>query len=68
MPGSLVVEADMTMAGDIARLVEKTMQKFGRIDVLVNNAGGGMYGAVENAALDDYRAVFELNAAAPSGF
>ena len=65
LPGSLVVEADMTMAGDIARLVEKTMQKFGRIDVLVNNAGRGMYGAVENAALDDYRAVFELNVVAP---
>jgi short-subunit dehydrogenase len=65
LPGALAVQTDMTRAGDITRLVERTMEKHGRIDVLVNNAGRGMYGAVESAKLDDYRAVIELNVVAP---
>jgi len=65
LPGSLVVESDVTRAEDVGRLVDSTMKKHGRIDVLVNNAGRGMYGAIENARLDDYRAVFELNVVAP---
>jgi 3-oxoacyl-[acyl-carrier protein] reductase len=33
------VRADVTRTADVARLVEETMQNFGRIDILVNNAG-----------------------------
>ena len=43
------------------RTCENDYGKTRRIDVLVNNAGRGMYGMVENAKLDDYRAVVELN-------
>jgi NAD(P)-dependent dehydrogenase (short-subunit alcohol dehydrogenase family) len=38
IPGSLVVPADLTLAQDRQRLVETTLRRFGRIDVLVNNA------------------------------
>jgi 3-oxoacyl-[acyl-carrier protein] reductase len=36
---SLLVQADITKADDLARLVDATLERFGRIDVLVNNAG-----------------------------
>ena len=36
---SLVVKADVSKVSDLKQLVEKTMEKFGKIDILVNNAG-----------------------------
>ncbi|WP_020016517.1 SDR family NAD(P)-dependent oxidoreductase [Promicromonospora sukumoe] len=61
-PESLLpVTADITDADARARLVEATRQRFGRIDVLVNNAGVDFIGAVEEQDESDYRAVFEVN-------
>ncbi len=39
------LQADVTDAGHIASLVERTLEKFGRIDVLINSAGAGYLGA-----------------------
>ena len=41
--------------------VARILQKSGRIDVLVNNAGYGLRGAVEEVALDEWRRQFETN-------
>jgi 3-oxoacyl-[acyl-carrier protein] reductase len=41
-PGVIAVQADVTRAEDCARVVETAMERFGRLDVLVNNAGRGM--------------------------
>ena len=38
--GALPVRGDLTNPKDIARLVEKTIEAFGAIDILVNNGGG----------------------------
>jgi len=65
LPRSLVVRTDMMREADITNLVQKTMDEFGRVDVLVNNAGQGLYGAVENVNIDDYRKIFELNVIGP---
>jgi short-subunit dehydrogenase len=65
LPGSLAVGTDMTVEKDIDRLIAETMKKFGRIDVLINNAGQGIYSAVENTDVDNYRKIFELNVVAP---
>src|ERR1043165_9623880 len=40
----LEFEGDLTQAGEAERLVEETYQAFGRVDVLVNNVGGGRGG------------------------
>ena len=58
-------------AGDITRdevrrdVVARTMERFGSIDILINNAGMGLYAAASDAPMDDARALFELNLFAP---
>ncbi len=42
-------------------MIAQVQQHYGRIDILINNAGQGMYVPIANADLDQYRAVFELN-------
>lgn len=64
LPNSLVVAADLSVAEDRERLVQATIDRFGRIDVLVNNAGIGHKVAVEEETLDEFRAAMELNVTA----
>ena len=62
IPNSFPVKTDVTNEKDAKSLVEKTIEKFGRIDILINNAGQGIHGfSVEKTNLDDYRKIMELN-------
>jgi NAD(P)-dependent dehydrogenase (short-subunit alcohol dehydrogenase family) len=61
LPGSLAVKTDMRRERDIERLVKKAVARYGRIDVLVNNAGQGMLGNVEDLPLAQFREIMELN-------
>ncbi len=59
---TLVVQADLSKLEDIQSLINQTLNKFGRIDVLVNNAGFGRLDWLEN--LDpkkDIQAQFDVN-------
>lgn len=47
--------------------VKKTIEKFGKIDVLVNNAGRGHFGAVEDSPEEDVRLLYETNFFGPVG-
>jgi NAD(P)-dependent dehydrogenase (short-subunit alcohol dehydrogenase family) len=58
---SLAVAGDVTVAADRERLVRATLEKFGRIDGLVNNAGYGQRGPIERIPLEALRANFETN-------
>lgn len=58
---ALVVPTDVTDDDDLVSLVETVTDEFGRIDVLVNGAGFGLYGSVEEVSLDDARYQFEVN-------
>ena len=60
---AIAVQADVTKSGEVDRMVQKVHAHFGRIDVLVNNAGGFVRRAPIIDADDDYiDAVFRLNA------
>lgn len=52
---------DVTDAASIRSAVEAVLSQAGRIDALVNNAGYGQYGAVEEVSAEEWRAQFEVN-------
>jgi NAD(P)-dependent dehydrogenase (short-subunit alcohol dehydrogenase family) len=64
LPGAHVCAADMADEADRERLVAEVLERFGRVDVLVNNAGVGGSVAVENEELDRFRASMEVNVTA----
>jgi short-subunit dehydrogenase len=64
-PGALVTTGDITRPEDRARIVAATLERFGRIDILINNAGQGAYESAATMDLTQARALFELNFFAP---
>ena len=59
--GAIPLKMDISVDADIVHAVQTIQSGHGGIDVLVNNAGFGMYGAMEDASLDDARYQFEVN-------
>lgn len=57
----LVVPLELTDAAQVQRAVHAGEERFGGIDVLVNNAGRGWYGSIEGMDESSLRAMFELN-------
>lgn len=57
----LVVPMDVTDEAQVQRAVRAAEERFGGVDVLVNNAGRGWYGSIEGMADASVRAMFELN-------
>lgn len=55
------IELDISNETEIDKTVESIISKFGRIDVLVNNAGMGFAGAIEETSTQEVRQVFEIN-------
>lgn len=66
-PDALITAGDITQRETRDRVVERTIERFGAIDVLVNNAGMGMYWPSWNPRLEEARQMFELNLFAPLG-
>lgn len=62
---AVAVPCDVTDAVQVHALVRSALESFGRVDVLVNNAGQGLQAAVEQTDVDDFRALLELNLVAP---
>ncbi len=59
--GMEVVPLDLTKDESIVMAVDTVLEKEGRIDVLINNAGYGSYGAVEDVPIEEAKRQFEVN-------
>ena len=55
------VEADLARAGEPERVVRETIERHGRLDVLVNNVGGTEIRRLEDLTDEDWHASFEIN-------
>ena len=55
------VQADVRRYQDGEKLIETTATHFGSLDILINNAGIGVWGSVSEISLDDWHAVLDTN-------
>jgi NADP-dependent 3-hydroxy acid dehydrogenase YdfG len=62
---ALPVPCDVTRHEQVHHAVQSAIERFGRIDALVNNAGQGLHGEIEDIGVDDFRALLDLNLIAP---
>jgi short-subunit dehydrogenase len=62
---ALPVTADMRDREAVNRMVEKVIDHFGRLDVLINNAGQAAAGTVAELSIEDFQEIIELNVYGP---
>ncbi|WP_010138681.1 SDR family NAD(P)-dependent oxidoreductase [Oceanicola sp. S124] len=63
MPAALVIEADVRDPDDVARIIDETRQRFGRLDVLVNNVGDYLkiFTPFERSTEEEWEALYDIN-------
>src|SRR5580698_1400200 len=59
--GALAVPTDVTDPAQVRDLVAATLDRHGRVDGLVNNAGASIQGPIADIDLGEYRRIFDLN-------
>jgi 3-oxoacyl-[acyl-carrier protein] reductase len=58
---AIAVKGDIAKATDVKRLFQETAKAFGRLDVLVNNAGVYSFGPIESATEEEFHRQFNIN-------
>jgi NAD(P)-dependent dehydrogenase (short-subunit alcohol dehydrogenase family) len=58
---AIAIEADVSDPAAVARMVEQTVDHFGRLDIIVNNAGTAAVGPPEDLSVEDLRRVIDVN-------
>jgi len=62
---ALAVVCDVTRPEQVQHAIDATISTFGRIDVLINNAGQGLHATIAEIKLEDFKALLDLNSVAP---
>ena len=57
----LVVETDISVKSQVDKLVQATLERFGQVDILINNAGICPMVAWDDASLEDWNRIIEIN-------
>lgn len=65
LPDAIAVRCDVTDHAQLRGLASTALEAYGRIDVLVNNAGQGLHTPLEDVDPEDFRAILDLNVVAP---
>lgn len=61
LPRALAVECDVTSEDQCRRMVERAVERFGGVDILINNAGLSMRALLDDAQIDVLRRLMEVN-------
>ena len=59
--GILPVQGDITRSGDVQKIIKSVIAEFGRIDILINNAGGNRRKLFEQTTDTDWQEILDLN-------
>jgi 3-oxoacyl-[acyl-carrier protein] reductase len=62
---AVAIQGDMSQVSDVRRLVQETMQRFGRLDILVNNAGMALFKPLVETTEQEFDEIVALNAKGP---
>ena len=65
VPDAFTVPGDITDPSVRTQLIDATLARFGQIDILINNAGAGLYSPAWQVPIEDARRLMELNFFAP---
>lgn len=58
---ALLITADITKEADVVRIIDETIKRYNRLDVLINNAGIIGVGSIENTSLEQYDTIMNTN-------
>jgi short-subunit dehydrogenase len=58
---ALPLQTDVSDEAQVDRLIQKTVEHFGRLDILVNNAGYGLFAKVEDTTVQELQTIFATN-------
>lgn len=55
----LIILADISV--DFARIIDETIEKYGRLDILINNAGFSIPGSIDSTKIEDFDSIMATN-------
>lgn len=58
---AIAIQADVSKSEDVKRLFQKTIEKFKKVDVLINNAGIAIYKLIKETTDEDFERIFDIN-------
>ncbi len=61
LPGSLLLKGDVSKEKDVIEMIERAISHFGKIDVLINNAGISIVNLLEDTTLEEWERLFSVN-------